>query len=314
MIRYIINRLLLLPPMLLGIATILFLLTQMIPGDPLVGRFGMRIAQMSDTQIASLRAELGLDQPIYVQYWNYIVRLVQGDLGNSITSRSPVIDEILVRFPATLELALSTMLLVILLSIPLGITAALNRGRLLDNILMTTALVGFSMPSFWLGIMLMLLFSLQLGMLPPSGRGEGIIFQRMDHLILPAFTLALIFIGYNSRIVRSATLEIIEQDYVRTARSKGLRERYILARHIIPNTLIPLITIMGVQFAGLLGGTVIIETIFAWPGIGRLAVNAVWRRDFPIIIGTTLFFSTFYIVINLIVDLLYVVIDPRIRL
>lgn len=314
MIRYIINRLLLLPPMLLGIATILFLLTQMIPGDPLVGRFGMRIAQMSDTQIASLRAELGLDQPIYVQYWNYIVRLVQGDLGNSITSRSPVIDEILVRFPATLELALSTMLLVILLSIPLGITAALNRGRLLDNILMTTALVGFSMPSFWLGIMLMLLFSLQLGMLPPSGRGEGIIFQRMDHLILPAFTLALIFIGYNSRIVRSATLEIIEQDYVRTARSKGLRERYILARHIILNTLIPLITIMGVQFAGLLGGTVIIETIFAWPGIGRLAVNAVWRRDFPIIIGTTLFFSTFYIVINLIVDLLYVVIDPRIRL
>lgn len=314
MIRYIINRLMVLPLLLLGISVILFFLTQLIPGDPLVGRFGMRIAQMNDEQIAALRGELGLDDPIFVQYGVYLGRLLQGDLGDSVTTRNPVLDEITARLPATLELAVATMLLVIIFSVPLGIIAALNKGKLVDNLLMAGALIGFSMPSFWLGIMLMLLFSLELGMLPPAGRGEGMIFERLDHLILPTITLALIFIGYNSRIVRSATLEIIEQDYVRTALSKGLSERYVLMRHIIPNTLIPLVTILGVQFAGLLGGTVIVETIFAWPGVGRLAINAISRRDYPIILGTTMFFATFYILINLIVDVLYVLIDPRIRL
>ena len=314
MTRYIINRLMILPLLLLGISVILFFLTQLIPGDPLVGRFGMRIAQMDEDQIAALRGELGLDDPIYVQYGVYLGRLLQGDLGDSVTTRNPVLDEITARLPPTLELAVATMLLVMILSVPLGIIAALNKGKLVDNVLMAGALLGFSMPSFWLGIMLMLLFSLQLGMFPPAGRGEGMIFERLDHLILPTITLALVFIGYNSRIVRSATLEIIEQDYVRTARSKGLSERYVLVRHIIPNTMIPLVTILGVQFAGLLGGTVIVETIFAWPGVGRLAINAISRRDYPIILGTTMFFASFYILINLFVDVLYVVIDPRIRL
>ncbi len=314
MTRYIINRLMILPLLLLGISVILFFLTQLIPGDPLVGRFGMRIAQMDDEQIAALRGELGLDDPVYVQYGVYLGRLLQGDLGDSVTTRNPVLDEITARLPATLELAVATMLLVIVLSVPLGIIAALNKGKLVDNVLMAGALLGFSIPSFWLGIMLMLLFSLQLGMFPPAGRGEGMIFERLDHLILPTITLALVFVGYNSRIVRSATLEIIEQDYVRTARSKGLSERYVLMRHITPNTMIPLVTILGVQFAGLLGGTVIVETIFAWPGVGRLTINAISRRDYPIIIGTTMFFASFYILINLFVDMLYVVIDPRIRL
>lgn len=313
MLKFIVRRMILLPFLILGIATIVFLLFQITPGDPLVGRFGLRIANMDEAQIASLRAELGIDDPIPVQYFRYIGNLIRLDLGDSINTRNPVLDEILGRFPATFELALATMVLVMVFSIPMGIFAALNRGKLLDNLLMAGALLGFSMPSFWLGVMLMLLFSLNLGWLPSSGRGEGMILERIDHLILPATTLALVLVGYNSRIVRSATLEVIEQDYIRTARSKGLPERHTLLRHIIPNTMIPVITILGVQFAGLLGGTVIIETIFAWPGIGRLAVNAVWRRDYPIILGTTIFFANFYIIINLVVDILYVVIDPRIR-
>ena len=192
--------------------------------------------------------------------------------------------------------------------------AATWRGSILDNLTMSFALVGFSMPSFWLGIMFILLFAVQFNLLPTSGRGEGLIFDRLDHLVLPALTLSLGLIGYNSRIVRSAVLEVKNMDYVMTARSKGLRERQVLFRHILPNVLIPIVTVLGLQFASLLGGAVIIEIIFAWPGIGRLAVNAVFRRDYPIILGTTLFFSAIFIVVNLAIDVLYSVIDPRIRL
>jgi len=279
MIKFISRRLLLVPLLLLGIATVVFFLFQITPGDPLVGRFGLRIANMSQEQVASLRAELGLDQPIYVQYMHYVSGLVQGNLGDSITSREPVLNEIMTRFPATLELAGATMILVFVVSVPLGIFAAINRGNLIDRLLMAGALLGFSMPSFWLGIMLMLLFSLHLGWFPTSGRGEGLIFERLEYLVLPTLTLSLVLIAYNSRIIRSATLEVLGQDYVRTAHSKGLPAYRILIAHVFRNILIPVITILGLQFAGLLGGTVIIETIFAWPGVGRLAVNAVWRRD-----------------------------------
>lgn len=313
MTKFILRRLFILPFLVIGVATIVFFLFQITPGDPLIGRFGLRIANMSEQQVQNLRDELGLNDPVLIQYARYMGNLLRFDLGTSITSRTPVASEIFSRLPATLELAISTMIVVFVVSIPLGVLAALNRGKLVDRLLMAGALLGFSMPSFWLGIMLMLLFSLQLGWLPTSGRGEGPIFERLNHLVLPTMTLALVLVAYNSRIVRSATLEILSQDYVRTARSKGLHGRQVMVGHVLPNTLIPVVTVLGLQFAGLLAGTVIIESIFAWPGVGRLAVNAVWRRDYPVVLGTTMFFAVFYVVINLMVDVLYVALDPRIR-
>ncbi len=314
MLKYITLRLVMLPFLLIGVATVVFILFQFTPGDPISARFGLRISDFSPAQLERMREDLGLNDPVPVQYFRYIGNLLRGDLGISITSRRPVMEEILSRMPATLELALTSILLVTLLSVPLGFMAATWRGSILDNATTSLALVGFSMPSFWLGIMFILLFSIQFNVLPTSGRGEGIILNRLNYLVLPTLTLSLGLIGYNARIVRSAVLEVQNMDYVMTARSKGLRERQVLFRHILPNVLIPIVTVLGLQFAGLLGGAVIIEMIFAWPGIGRLAVNAVFRRDYPIILGTTIFFSAIYIVVNLIIDILYSVIDPRIRL
>lgn len=314
MFKYITLRLVMIPFLLIGVATVVFILFQFTPGDPISARFGLRISDFSPAQLERMREDLGLNDPIPVQYFRYIGNLMRGDLGISITSRRPVLEEILSRMPATLELALTSILLVTLLSVPLGFMAATWRGSILDNATTSLALVGFSMPGFWLGIMFILLFSIQFNVLPTSGRGEGIILNRLNHLVLPALTLSLGLIGYNARIVRSAVLEVQNMDYVMTARSKGLKERQVLFRHILPNVLIPIVTVLGLQFAGLLGGAVIIEMIFAWPGIGRLAVNAVFRRDYPIILGTTIFFSAIYIVVNLIIDILYSVIDPRIRL
>ncbi len=314
MLKYVTVRLAVIPFLLIGVATVVFILFQFTPGDPISARFGLRMSDFSPAQIERMREELGLNDPLPVQYFRYIGNLLKGDMGTSITSRRPVLEEIMTRIPATLELALTSILLVTVLSIPLGIMAAAWRGSILDNATMSFALVGFSMPSFWLGIMFILLFSVQFNLLPTSGRGEGFILNRLDHLILPALTLSLGLIGYNARIVRSAVLEVQNMDYVMTARSKGLRERGVLFRHILPNVLIPVVTVLGLEFAGLLGGAVIIEMIFAWPGIGRLAVNAVFRRDYPIILGTTIFFSAIYIVVNLVIDILYSVIDPRIRL
>lgn len=314
MLKYVTVRVAMIPFLLMGVATVVFILFQFTPGDPISARFGLRMADFSPAQIEQMREDLGLNDPVPVQYLRYMGNLIKGDMGMSITSRRPVFEEITTRIPATLELALSSILLVTLLSIPLGIMAATWRGSILDNATMTFALLGFSMPTFWLGIMFILLFSVQFNVLPTSGRGEGMLLSRLDHLILPALTLSLGLIGYNSRIVRSAVLEVQNMDYVMTARSKGLRERQVLFRHILPNVLIPIVTVLGLEFAGLLGGAVIIEMIFAWPGIGRLAVNAVFRRDYPIILGTTIFFSAIYIVVNLLIDILYSVIDPRIRL
>ena len=314
MLKYIAVRFALIPFLLVGVATVVFFLFQFTPGDPISARLGLRMSDFSPEQIKTMREELGLNDPIYVQYFRYMGNLLKGDMGTSITTRRPVFEEITTRIPATMELALSSILLVTLLSIPLGIMAATWRGSILDNATMSLALVGFSMPSFWLGIMFILLFSIQFHMFPTSGRGEGMIFHRIDHLVMPAVTLSLGLIGYNSRIVRSAVLDVKNMDYVTTARSKGISERRVLFQHILPNVLIPIVTVLGLQFASLLGGAVIIETIFAWPGIGRLAVNAVFRRDYPIILGTTLVFSAIYIVINLVIDILYSIIDPRIRL
>ncbi|MBK8021134.1 MAG: ABC transporter permease [Chloroflexi bacterium] len=312
--QYLFRRLITVPFLLLGVATVVFALFQLTPGDPLVGRFGMRIDNMDPAMLERMRDDLGLNDPVPVQYVRYMGNLLRGDLGTSITTRAPVLEEIMARSGATIELALVSFVLIITCSIPLGLLAALKRGSLIDRVLMGAALFGFSVPAFWLGTMLILLFSIQFRILPTSGRGDGLLFERLPYLILPALTVSLGAIGYNSRIVRSAVLEIINQMYITTAHSKGLHPRRVVIRHLLPNTLIPVVTLMGVQFAGLLGGAAIIETIFAWPGMGRLAINAIGRRDYPLILGTTLIFSFVYILINLVVDLLYVVIDPRIRL
>jgi ABC-type dipeptide/oligopeptide/nickel transport system permease component len=314
MLKYIARRLILLPFLLLGISVVVFLLFQLTPGDPISARFGLRMSGMSPETINQLRQDLGLNDPLPVQYGRYVANLLRGDLGVSINTRKPVLDEIASRIPATLELAVTAMIIIIVLSIPLGIISALNRGKLIDRVLMGGALLGFSMPSFWLGIMLILLFALNLHWLPTSGRGSGLLFERFQHLILPSFTLAIGLVGFNSRIARSATLEILGQNYITTAHSKGLSPRTVMSRHMLPNTLIPVITLFALQFAGMLSGTIVIEMIFAWPGIGRLAVNSVFQRDYPVVMGTTLIFSAVYIITNLIVDVIYPIIDPRIRL
>jgi peptide/nickel transport system permease protein len=312
--QYLFRRLIVVPFLLLGVATVVFGLFQLTPGDPLVGRFGLRIDNMDPTLLERMRNDLGLNDPVPVQYVRYMTNLLRGDLGTSITTRAPVLEEITARTGATLELALVSFVLIVVCSIPLGLLAALKRGSFIDRAMMAGALFGFSVPAFWLGTMLILLFSIQFRILPTSGRGDGLLFERLQYLILPAITISLGAIGYNSRIVRSAVLEIVNMAYITTACSKGLHPRRVLLRHLLPNTLIPVVTLMGVQFAGLLGGAAIIETIFAWPGMGRLAINAIGRRDYPLILGTTLVFSFVYILINLVVDMLYVVIDPRIRL
>jgi peptide/nickel transport system permease protein len=312
--QYLFRRLIVVPFLLIGVATVVFALFQLTPGDPLVGRFGLQINNMEPATLERMRNELGLNDPVPVQYLRYMGNLLRGDLGTSITTRAPVLSEIIARSGATLELALASFALIVVCSIPLGLLAALKRGSLIDRLLMGTALFGFSVPAFWLGTMLILLFAIHFRVLPTSGRGEGMLFERLQYLILPALTVSLGAIGYNSRIVRSAVLEIVNQMYMTTARSKGLHPRRITFRHLLPNTLIPVVTLMGIQFAGLLGGAAVIETVFAWPGMGRLAINAIGRRDYPLILGTTLIFSVIYILINLVVDLLYLVIDPRIRL
>ena len=313
MTTYVIRRLLILPLLLLGITLVVFILIQFAPGDPIAAQYGLKLAEADPAKIERLKEEMGLNDPIMVQYGNYLLRLVQGDMGQSITSKISVVEEISARFPATLELAITSMVLIILFSIPLGVLAALKRGTLIDNLLMGASLFGVSIPGFWFGIMSILVFGLWLGWLPISGRGNGPIFARLEYLILPSFTLAIGIMGINSRLVRSSMLEVLDLDYIRTAKAKGLKPGKVITRHAIRNALIPVVTVLAMQFASLLGGAVIIETIFAWPGIGRLAVNGIWRRDYPIIMGTVLVFSFVFILANLLVDILYTFLDPRIR-
>ncbi|HZW04530.1 MAG TPA: ABC transporter permease [Anaerolineaceae bacterium] len=313
MLNYILRRLLLVPLLLIGITLVVFILIQLAPGDPVTAQYGLKLAEADPVRIERLREELGLNDPIMVQYVRYLGNLLKGDFGISLTTRTPVLTEIAARFPATLELTLAAMLIVIVFSIPLGIAAALKRGSLLDNGLMAFSLFGVSMPAFWLGIMLILLFSLTLGWLPTSGRGTGPLLDRLEYLVLPAVTLGFAILGLNSRIMRSSMIEVLNQDYIRTAHGKGQKRSVVIIRHALRNALVPILTLLGVQFASLLGGAVIIEMIFAWPGLGRLAVNATMRRDYPVIMGTVLLFSFFYLISSLVVDIVYTLVDPRIR-
>lgn len=310
--RYIVQRLLLLIPLLLGISLLTFVLLHLAPGDAAAAQLGLNPRGMDATTLARLRAQMGLDDPLPLQYLRYLGNLLRGDLGYSLTTRAAVRAEILARLPATLQLATAAMLIVVLVALPLGILAALHRGGLVDGLTMTGALLGVSLPSFWFGIMLILLFALALGWLP-SGAGDGTAGARLQALILPALTLAAGMLGLVTRVTRASMLEVLAQDYVQMARAKGLAAPVVLLRHALRNALIPVVTVLSLQFAGLLGGAVIVETIFAWPGLGRLAVNAVWRRDYPVVMGTVLLFAAATVLVNLGTDILYTAINPRIR-
>ncbi len=304
MALYVVRRLLMLVPMLVGISLLTFAILQVTPGDPAVLMLGQ---YATPQRIANLREELGLNDPLPVQYGRYVWRALHGDLGRSFRSQRPVIEEILDRFPSTLELTLAALLLSTVAGVATGVIAATVRNRWVDGGIMAGALVGLSIPEFWLGIVLLIVFGIKLKMVSITG-GTG-----LKALILPALTLALAPAAVLARLTRSSVLEVIREDYVRTAWAKGLAGRDVIVSHVLRNALIPVVTVLGLQLAGLLGGTVFIENVFARPGIGRLAVNAIAARDYPLIQGIVLFTAVVYALLNLAVDVLYGFLDPRIR-
>jgi peptide/nickel transport system permease protein len=302
---YILRRFALSIVVLFGVSVLVFLMLHLVPGDPVTVMLSEHATQQD---AEALRHELGLDQPLYIQYLRYLERALHGDLGRSIRLRRPVMSLIIDRFPNTLELAVASLALAGILGITLGVLAAVYRETLVDYTTMITALLGVSTPSFWLGLMLILLFGLRLRWLPIAGNQEG-----LKSLILPAVTLAMVSMAIITRLTRSSLLEVLGEDYIRTARAKGLRELVVILRHALKNGIIPVITVLGLQFGFLLGGAIIVETVFVWPGIGRLAIDAIIARDFPLVQGITLFVAVGFVLINLMVDILYAYFDPRIH-
>lgn len=305
MFKYIMRRLLMLIPVLLGVSFIVFTLMHFTPGDPARIVLGESAPQQA---IEDLREEMGLNDPFFVQYFNYLKKLVlHQDLGNSYVTKQPVMKEIVAAFPATFKLATSAVIVAIVLGIPIGIISAVKQYSIFDNISMGLALIGISMPVFWLGLLLILLFSVQLKILPSSG------YSSFQHMILPAVSLGAQSLAIIARMTRSSMLEVIGQDYVRTARAKGQKESKVILKHAFKNALIPISTSIGLQFGGLLGGAVLTETIFSIPGIGRLMVDSIKMRDFPLVQGSVLIISIVFSVVNLLVDLYYAYIDPRVK-
>ena len=288
-----------------GALTIIFLAVRIIPGDPASLMLG---AGATEEDVAALRERLGLDDSLPVQYAQFVGDAVRLDFGTSLWLNRPVGEEVASRIAATSRLAVVAVVLALLLSFPLGILAALRQRTPLDGVISVVSLIGQSVPSFWLGIMLILLFARQLQWLPSAGSDS------LKHLVLPAFTLSLPLIGVLTRLVRSGLLEVMYEDYIRTARAKGLAAQVVLTRHALRNMLIPVITVVGLQVGNLLGGAVIVETVFAWPGIGRLLVDAIEHRDYPLVQAAILLITGAFIVINFLVDLSYGYLDPRIRL
>lgn len=304
MATYILRRLFYFIPVMLAVSFLVFVIAEITPGDPVAIMLGVRA---TPERVAEVRAALQLDDPFLVRYGRFIWNALQGDLGTSIRGQSPVLDEILSRLPSTFELTLAAIIFTALIGVPAGFIAAKNPNSLLDRSITFFSVVGLSMPSIWLAIILILIFGLQLKWVSVT-QSEG-----LRDLILPAITLGLAPASSLARLTRSAVLEVAGENYVRTARAKGLTSFWVDYRHVLPNALIPLVTYLGMLFADLLGGAVFIEAVFARPGIGRFAVNAITARDFPQVQGLVLFLAFFYLTFNLIVDLLYGVIDPRIR-
>lgn len=294
---------------MLGVTLLTFSMMHLAPGDPAeqiaIARYG--IEELSQETIEWIRHQEGLDAPVYVQYAKWLNHVIHGDLGRSLITGEPVLDEIIARFPATLQLALASMIISLLIAIPIGILSAVKQNSAIDYLGMTGALLGVSMPNFWLALLLILLFSVHLGWLPVCGRGG------IEHLILPALTLGTGMTAITTRLTRSSMLEVLGQNYIRTARAKGLAEGLVIGKHAIKNAMIPVVTVAGLQFAFLLEGAVIAETIFAWPGIGRLLVDSIFNRDFAVIQGCALFIAVIFVLVNLLVDISYAYLDPRIR-
>jgi peptide/nickel transport system permease protein len=304
MITYLIRRLVLTVPVLLGVATLVFALIHLVPGDPAQAMLGEGASQ---EEVQKLRGQLGLDRPLLAQYLSFLGDIARGDLGTSFRYNTPVTAQIRERFPNTAKLALSAMLVALIVAIPLGILAAVYRGTFIDHAAMTLALAGICMPNFWLGPLLAILFAVWLGWLPVSGTGTP------AHLVLPAVTLGAALAAILARMTRASLLEELRELYVLAARARGVSGARAVLRHAFRNSLIPIVTIVGLQFGAVLTGTIITETIFAWPGIGRLLIQAISFRDYPLVQGCILFISVTYVAMNLITDLTYGFLDPRIR-
>ncbi len=309
-LRYMARRLVSVIPVVFGITIVAFLIMHLAPGDPAYLIAGPD-ALAEDIQ--RVRVQLGLDQPLYIQYWRYISRIVQGDLGTSLRAPRAVMSEVRQRMPRTLELATLAIVIAVVIGIPAGIFSAVKQYSLLDNFAMLFALLGVSMPGFWLGLLLIILFSNYLSILPVSGYGGPVwTLAGLSHAILPATALGLAAASYVTRLTRSSMLEVIRQDYIRTARAKGLRESVVIYRHALRNSLIPVITMLGIQFGYMMAGSIIIETVFSWPGMGRLIVTSIYSRDYPVAQGAVVVMGVIFVGLNLVVDLLYGYLDPRI--
>lgn len=331
---YIVRRLLNLIPVLLGITLLVFAFLHLIPGDPAVVMAGERA---TPEQVAALREQLGLNQPLPIQYLVFLGNLLRLNFGTSIISGVPIAEEIRTRWPATFELSVAAMLVATILGIPAGVLAAVRKNSAVDNLTMSGSLLGVSLPVYWLGLLLVYLFAVNLQWLPPSGRisiDAGFNFKPITgfyvldallqgdfralqdvlaHLILPAITLGTIPLAILARITRSAMLEVLSQDYIRTARAKGLLERWVILKHALKNALLPVVTIIGLQFGTLLGGAILTETIFSWPGIGSWIYEGILSRDYPVVQGGVVFVAVAFVLINLLVDLSYGFLDPRIQ-
>ena len=333
MFAFFLKRLATLIPTVIGITLVAFGLIRLIPGDPIEVMMGER--RLDPEAHAALVHRMGLDQPLPVQYWDYISKLAHGDLGQSLVSREPVSKEFAVLFPATVELALSALLIAVTLGLLLGMISALKRGTLLDQGVMGVATVGYSMPVFWWGLILIMFFSVNLGWTPVSGRisieydvtrvtgfllidawlsgEEGAFASAVSHLLLPALVLGTSTLAVVARMIRSSMLEVLREDYIRTARAKGLNPSRVVVVHALRNALIPVLTVVGMQTGSLLAGAVLTETIFSWPGIGKWLIDSIARRDYPVVQAGILISAATFIGVNLVVDLLYGVVNPRIR-
>ncbi|HXX39766.1 MAG TPA: ABC transporter permease [bacterium] len=303
MIIYILRRLLQVVPTLAGVMVVVFLLIR-VSGDPTQL---LLPPNATPADRALFRKQHGLDQPLAVQFVRYVDSLAHGDLGRSLVDQRPAADVVFERLPATVELAVSGMAIAVVVGIPAGIASAVWRGSALDRLAMASALVGQSMATFWVGILLMLVFAVQLRWLPVSGRGG------VRHLMLPAVTLSLYIMPVLARMTRSSMLEVWEQDFIRTARAKGLRERAVIVRHSLRAALIPVATVLGLQFGGALAGAIVTESVFSWGGVGTLVLDAIYKRDYPVVQAVVLVIAVMFMLVNLLVDVGYVVLDPRIR-
>ena len=333
MLRYFLARLVTFLPTFIGVTLISFAFIRVLPGDPIIVMAGER--GMTQERYDALVQEMGFDKPILVQYWDYLGGIVQGDLGQSFVTKRPVWDEFFALFPATLELSICAMILAIALGLPAGVIAAVNRGKFFDRALMSTALVGYSMPIFWWALLLIIVFSGNLGWTPVSGRIDllyyfpnatgfmlidsimsgqsGAFTSAVRHLILPTIVLGTIPLAVIARQTRSAMLEVLSEDYIRTARAKGLSPARINGVHALRNALIPVITVIGLSVGTLLAGAILTETIFSWPGIGKWMVDSIFRRDYPVVQGGLLLIAVMVMIVNLTVDVLYGFINPKIR-